>query len=102
MGPIKIKIATTQIEGASEYDAPKASSEYDAPKSTVSEYDSPKAVAPKESTVATNSSTVEAASCYSYEGEECIYTEPASGVKYRSGSCSCSCSYFFTQVGQRG
>ena len=48
MGPIKIKIATTQIEGASEYDAPKAS-EYDAPKEAAkplaaSEYDSPKTV----------------------------------------------------------
>ena len=83
MGPIKIKIATTQIEGASEYDAPKAS-EYDAPKT--SEYDAPE---PTEKTV--NEAPSEGKngigkageeSCYSYEGSQCIYTEPGSGTKY--------------------
>ena len=83
MGPIKIKIATTQIEGASEYDAPKAS-EYDAPKT--SEYDAPE---PTEKTVNEASSEGKNGigktgeeSCYSYEGSQCIYTEPGSGTKY--------------------
>ena len=86
MGPIKIKIATTQIEGASEYDAPKAS-EYDAPKK--SEYDAPKE--PTEKAAASEAASSESKngtkqgegeSCYSYEGSECIYTEPGSGTKY--------------------
>ena len=82
MGPIKIKIATTQIEGASEYDAPKAS-EYDAPKT--SEYDAPETVEKAVSEAAsTNSSESKKGeeSCYSYEGSECIYTEPGSGTRY--------------------
>ena len=74
MGPIKIKIATTQIEGASEYDAPKTS-EYDAPEAT-------------EKTVEASSEGKNGIgktgeeSCYSYEGSQCIYTEPGSGTKY--------------------
>ena len=90
MGPIKIKIATTQIEGASEYDAPKASqydtpkaSEYDAPKEaakplSASEYDAPKTVGDAAPEVV----QVDGDSCYSYEGTDCVYTEPASGTKY--------------------
>ena len=85
MGPIKIKIATTQIEGASEYDAPKAS-EYDASKT--SEYDAPEPSAEKTvgeaATKNRESKNVKEGeeSCYSYEGSECIYTEPGSGTRY--------------------
>jgi len=71
MGPIKIKIATTQIEGASEYDVPKepakASSEYDAPAATPS---------------STPSATGEQGSCYETVEGETVYTEPASGARY--------------------
>lgn len=91
MGPfaIKIKIATTQIEGASEYDAPseipKAASEYDAPKKevskVVSEYDAPTKA--EEGKVAENSSEQTVSDgCYTYEGEDCYYTEPASGTRF--------------------
>ena len=82
MGPIKIKIATTQIEGASEYDAPKAS-EYDAPKKS-SEYDAPEKAASEAASESKNGKQQggEEESCYSYEGSECIYTEPGSGTKY--------------------
>jgi hypothetical protein len=91
MGPIKIKIATTQIEGASEYDAPK---EKEAAKATpASEYDSPPAATESR----TEAPATEAGSCYRsegclafstfsryrYEGSECLYTEPASGATYR-------------------
>ena len=81
MGPIKIKIATTQIEGASEYDAPKAS-EYDAPKT--SEYDAPEPTEKAASEAASESKNGKQGedSCYSYEGSECIYTEPGSGTRY--------------------
>ena len=86
MGPIKIKIATTQIEGASEYDAPKAS-EYDAPKEAAkplaaSEYDSPKTVSDGAPEAVKGDKSGDGASCYSYEGTDCVYTEPASGTKY--------------------
>jgi len=84
MGPIKIKIATTQIEGASEYDAPKTS-EYDAPKA--SEYDAPTPAEkpssdPNPKTSESKNGNGEENSCYSYEGSECIYTEPGTGTKY--------------------
>jgi len=82
MGPIKIKIATTQIEGASEYDAPKAS-EYDAPKT--SEYDAPEPTvdeAASRNLGESKNGKHGEESCYSYEGSECIYTEPGSGTRY--------------------
>ena len=84
MGPIKIKIATTQIEGASEYDAPKTS-EYDAPKA--SEYAAPTPAEkpssdPNPKPSESKNGNGEENSCYSYEGSECIYTEPGTGTKY--------------------
>ena len=87
----EIKIATTQIEGASEYDSPK---EKEAAKATpASEYDSP----PGATVSRTEAPATEAGSCYRsegclafstfsryrYEGSECLYTEPASGATYR-------------------
>lgn len=78
MGPIKIKIATTQIEGASEYDAPretpKAASEYDAPKEEVSKAASTE--------TASTDTTGGGGSCYTYEGNDCYYTDPASGIRF--------------------
>ena len=67
MGPIKINIKTSQIEASSEYGGCDS---VDVDKEELSEAAEVKPVERDES-------------CYSYEGEECFYTEPASGTVLR-------------------
>ena len=67
MGPIKIKIKTSQLEDSSEYGGGDCA---------VPQTDQKKELPAKET-------SKEAESCYRYEGEECFYTEPASGAVFR-------------------
>eukprot|EP00092_Neocalanus_flemingeri_P018482 GFUD01020002.1.p1 GENE.GFUD01020002.1~~GFUD01020002.1.p1 ORF type:complete len:583 (-),score=207.57 GFUD01020002.1:2-1750(-) len=103
MGPIKISIKTTQLEGSSEYggcvpekSSPEKSStnvqnlssedkENETKDSSEKDIDLEKSNSNnvnKSESKATEAGTIDP-SCYKYEGEECFYTEPASGVTYR-------------------
>ena len=66
MGPIKINIKTSRIEESSEYGG------YD----NLTE-------ANKEEEVKEVEKAEKDETCYHYEGEECYYTEPASGTVFR-------------------
>lgn len=97
MGPIKISIKTTQLEGSSEYggDAvPEKSSIVDDHSSEDKENkiketsddgnskEDSNNVEKSESKAVDEAGSIDP-SCYKYEGEDCFYTEPASGVEYR-------------------
>ena len=98
MGPIKISITTTQLEGASEYggDVPEKSLSADKHSSSEDKEnpvkDSSNDSQTKENIDQTKSeeqgNSVSGAggtideNCYRYEGEDCFFTEPASGVTY--------------------
>jgi len=94
MGPIKISITTTQLEGASEYGggAPEKSHSTDNKPSSEDKENQVQASS-NDSQIKENADRSEAKekgeagssvdeSCYRYEGEDCFYTEPASGVTY--------------------
>ena len=63
MGPIKINIKTCQIEDSSEYGGGGC---------VLPQTEAKEEPAKKEDS-----------SCYRYEGEDCFYTEPASGAVFR-------------------
>ena len=67
MGPIKIKIKTSQIEDNSEYGGGDCA----APQTEEKEKPGEKEI------------REEGESCYRYEGEDCFYTEPASGAVFK-------------------
>ena len=67
MGPIKINIKTSQIEDSSEYGGGGCV----LPQTKAKEEPAKKEDSSSES------------SCYRYEGEDCFYTEPASGAVFR-------------------
>jgi len=96
MGPIKISITTTQLEGASEYGGDVPEKSLSADKHSLSEdkenqvKESSNDSQTKENIDQTKSEeqgnsvsggTIDE-NCYRYEGEDCFYTEPASGVTY--------------------
>ena len=72
MGPIKIKIKTSQLEESSEYGGGDCA----LPQTTDT-------VQKEEPAVKEITKEKEAESCYRYEGEDCFYTEPASGAVFR-------------------
>jgi len=92
MGPIKISIKTTQLEESSEYgggsEATKSystvqeSSNEDKENQSKDYDDKERLKVDRNESKSTESGPIDE-SCYKYEGDECYYTEPASGVVYR-------------------
>ena len=84
MGPIKIKIKTSQIEDNSEYGGG------DCPAPQTEEKEKPGEKEIRE----------EGESCYRYEGEDCFYTEPASGAVFKWDKTAGSWSQVGTDQGK--
>jgi len=96
MGPIKISIKTTQLEGSSEYggdavpEKAKVDDNFSEDKENqgkdinedIKSNEDSNNVDISKTKVGEEAGSVDP-SCYKYEGDDCFYTEPASGVTYR-------------------
>jgi len=94
MGPIKISITTTQLEGSSEYGGDVVSDKshsvdhnfIEDKENYATKGSEDTRIEEKKDENKSKGSDLPAGSidesCYRYEGEDCFYTEPASGVTY--------------------